>query len=97
MTAAELLETALIESHRRGITDCQILILLALARRARPLRICELSSEVRRHRQTVLRAAECFTEDEVAIDRPSKVESNVRLRQPGVELLCKILKTSRAS
>ena len=69
MTAAELLETALIESHRRGMTDCQILILLALARRARPLRICELSSEVRRHRQTVLRAAECFTESQL-IDHP---------------------------
>ena len=93
MTAAESLESSLINCNHRGLSDCQILILLVLARFARPMRLCELAAEVKRHRQTVVRSIDCFSNDELRIDRPSRVVSIVHLQQPGINLLIEVLNT----
>lgn len=97
MTATELLETAIKKANQKGYSDCQILVLLALVRVGKPMGICELAAETKRHRQTVFRSVESFLGGEVVVNRPNRVTSIVHLKQPGVDLLRELVGMEKAS
>jgi len=56
MNAIELLESALKTTRRRQMTRCQVLVLIALAKAQRPLRMSEIYHQYNEHRQTFQKA-----------------------------------------
>lgn len=90
MTSAELLEGALREKRKAGLSDVQVQVLLLLARRGEPMRAQALADELAVARQSVYAAIEGMAE-EIKVTRVPGKSVLVELQAGGVTRLAALL------
>ena len=77
------------------MSQCQVLILIALAKAGRPLQVCELTEKTNEIRQNIYKDIEIMDGDLVDVRRPSRVNTFVDIRQEGIDALSEMMGMER--
>ncbi len=94
MKTVDYLEQVLKAKRKRSLRDDHILVLIALARAGRVMRLVEIVEETRVSRQLVARALGDLTA-EVTTHRPRRGETHVQINQEGMKMLQGFLKVEK--